>query len=104
MSFTFWSSLRPLRAPDFRFMKALSVGAKRVKPCEFDFSWLSIWVSCWVSFRSRIRVVYCPPFSRMAVRFRLPEGEGAGAWAWAWALRQIVRVRRMRVRGVEAML
>ncbi|RDX99810.1 hypothetical protein CR513_17084, partial [Mucuna pruriens] len=45
MSCTFSSSLRSLRAPGLRFWKALSVGAKSVKPCEFDFSWLSIWAN-----------------------------------------------------------
>ena len=61
-----------------------------------------------MSFRSFIRVVYCPPFSRIAVRFTAPDGDGAGAWAWAWAraMRNVVRVRRMSVEGVhvEAML
>lgn len=105
MSFTCWSWFRPLRAPCLRLWKALSVGAKRVKPSEFDLSWLSIWITCWVSFRRRIRVVNCPPFSRIAVRFTAPAGAGAGAWPWVWEIRKsVVSVRSVRVRGLNAML
>lgn len=91
-------------APDLRFWNALSVGAKIVKPCEVVFSWLSIWVSCCVSFKRRIRNVYCPPFSRIAVMLIGPEGAGAGAsvvWAWAW---RIQRVRRISARGVTVVV
>lgn len=67
-----------MRVPGLSWLKALSVGAKSVSPSKELFSWL---VSCWptwVSLSRRSRVVYCPPLSRMPVRF---SGAGVGPGA-----------------------
>lgn len=71
----------------------MSVAAKRVMPCELEFSWLWILVSSWKSFKRVKRVMrVCEPFSSMTVvKFNGLEGvsvgpgAGAGAGAGAWA-------------------
>jgi len=93
-----------LRVPGFRLLKALSVGAKRVRPWKELLSWLVIWSPTWVDFRRRIRVVYCPPFSRIAVRLS-GAGVGPGATAGAsLASAAAARTRRSVVRMAAAMV
>lgn len=80
-----------------RFVKALSVGAKTVRPSVVELSWLWIWVATWVWERRRRKVVYWPALSRMPVKFSGPDGAGAGAvWASAWKTTTARRRRRGR--------
>lgn len=66
--------------PGLRLEKALSVGAKMVRPWLELLSWVLIWSASWVLFNSRIKVVYWPAFSRIAVMLVGPDGAGDTAW------------------------
>lgn len=94
--------MKSFKVPALRFVKALSVGARTVRPSVEELSWLWIWVATWVWVRRRRKVVYWPALSRIPVKFSGPGGAGAGAvWAWAWMKRKAVRERRMRGMVVE---
>lgn len=89
--------------PALRLVKALSVGAKTVRPSVELLSWFVIWDATWVWIRRRMKVVYWPFLSRMPVKLSGPAGPGAGAvWAWVWGVKRrrkekaAVRVGRMR--------
>lgn len=80
-SWIFCWSERELSVPDARLLKALSVGAKIVRPWLELPSSVSIWLASWVLLSSLIKVVNWPAFSRIWVMFVWLEGEDDGAWA-----------------------
>ena len=81
-SWAFCWSVNEFRVPALRFEKALSVGANMVRPWFELLSWMLIRSSIWVLFSSRMKVVYWPAFSRIAVMLVGPAGAGAGAEDW----------------------
>ena len=75
VSAAFCSSVNELRVPVFRFEKALSVGAKTVKPLPGFLSWVLIRESTWLLFSSPMKVVNLPAFVRTAMMSAGPEGD-----------------------------
>ena len=65
--------------PALRLEKALSVGAKMVRPWLELLSWELIRSATWLAVRSLMKVVNWPPFSRTLVMFVGPDGAGESA-------------------------
>lgn len=68
--------MREFSAPDLRLEKALSVGAKMVRPWLELLACELIWSASCVLFSSLMKVVYWPAFSRIPVMFVGPDGGG----------------------------
>ncbi len=66
--------MREFSAPDLRLEKALSVGAKMVRPWLELLTCVLIWSASWVLFSNRMRVVNWPALVRIPVMFVGPDG------------------------------
>jgi len=91
--------VRPFSVPVLSLVKALSLGAKKVRPSYEFLSWLVSCSEIRVACRSRSSVEYCPPLSRMLVRLSSPGGDGPGAGATTSSAAAAKRKGRRRRRG-----